>query len=147
MAFPSPCATYDDVNLVLRLYEMRREDRMRDARRWFIANCKVSTLDEQRDLCPPGSDEGDYFRMVVTYWDMAASFVARGVLHKEIFFESNREMLLVWERIKPIVEAYRGQTKDPEAWGNLEKVADDYQKWLEARGPECYPAFVKRVQG
>lgn len=139
------CATYDDVNLVLRLYETRREARMRDARRWFIQKCKVSSLEEQAELCPVGSDEAEFFRQVVTYWDMAASFVAAGVLQPELFFESNREMLLVWERIKGIAPAYREKTGDPEAWGNLEKVAERFQKWMESRGPDCYEAFVKRV--
>ena len=139
------CATYDDVNLVLRLYDLRREDRMREARRWFVRDCKVKTLAEQQKLCPPGSDESDYFRMVVTYWDMAASFVAQGVLHPDIFFESNREMLLVWVRISPFIAEYRESVGDPEAWGNLEKVADPFRKWLEARGPKTYESFLARV--
>ena len=141
------CATYDDVNIVMRLYEMRRESRMRDARRWFVQNFKAKTLDEQAKLCPVGSDENEYFRMVVTYWDMAASFVTAGVLQRDIFFDSNREMLLVWERLKPLVEEYRKKTEDPEAWGNMETVAGPFQEWMEARGPKCYSAFVKRVAG
>lgn len=143
----SSCATYDDVSLVLRLYELRRESRMREARRWFVQNCKVKSLKEQAALCPPGSDEGEYFRQVVTYWDMAASFVTAGVLQQELFFESNREMLLVWERIKPIAGEYREKTGDTQAWGNLEQVAEHYQEWMKKRGPKCYDAFVKRVTG
>jgi hypothetical protein len=49
-------ATYDDVNLVLRLYEMRREDRLREARKWFAGSFKVKTLEEFTALCPPGSE-------------------------------------------------------------------------------------------
>ena len=141
------CATYDDVNLVLRLYELRREERMRDARRWFVANFRATSLAEHKKLCPAGSDELEYFRMVVTYWDMAASFVAAGVLGREIFFESGREMLMVWERVRELTPAYREQTKDPQAWGNLEAVAEPFVAWLEARGPYCYSAFAERVGG
>lgn len=141
------CATYDDVNLILRLYELRREERMRDARRWFVRSFHASSLAEYKKLCPAGSDELEYFRMVVTYWDMAASFVAAGVLRQEVFFESNREMLLVWERVRELMPAYREQMKDPRAWGNLETVAQPFVEWVEARGPDCYSAFVERVRG
>ena len=51
-------------------------------------------LEEVNELCPLGSDESAYFRMVVSYWDMVASFIANGVLQREIFFESGRELLL-----------------------------------------------------
>ena len=44
--------TYDDANLILRLYEMRREERMRRARAWFTANFKVKTWDELQKLAP-----------------------------------------------------------------------------------------------
>jgi len=139
------CSTYDDVNLVLRLYEMRREKRMRDARRWFVANFRAKTLAEQKDLCPVGSDEAEFFRQVVTYWDMAASFITAGVLNRELFFESNREMLLVWERIKALMPELREVQKDPHVWSNIEKVAESYVDWLKARGPGCYEAFLERV--
>jgi hypothetical protein len=88
-------ATYDDANLVLRLYDMRREERLRKARAWFSAHFKVKTFDELTKLAPSGSDENAYYRMVITYWDMAASFITSGVLDKELFFQSNRELLLV----------------------------------------------------
>ena len=104
----SGCATYDDVSLVLRLYELRRESRMREARRWFMRNFKAKTLADQQKLCEPGSDEAEYFNMVVTYWDMAASFIVAGVLRRELFFESNRELLVVWQRIQGFVGEIRG---------------------------------------
>ena len=59
--------TYDDANLILRLYEMRREDRMRKARAWFTAHFKVKSWDELQKLAPGGSDENASYRMVVTY--------------------------------------------------------------------------------
>ena len=89
-------ATYEDVNLVLRLYELRREDRLRKARAWFGQSFKVRTLDEFNQLCPVGSDENAYFRMVVTYWEMTASFITSGVLNQNLFFQSGRELLFVW---------------------------------------------------
>ncbi len=141
------CATYDDVSLVLRLYEIRRETRMRDARRWFVKDCHATTLAELDTLCPPGSTENESLRMVTSYWDMACSFVAGGVLQPDIFFESNREALLVWERIRDIVPEIRGRFEDPKYLGNLEQVAEIYAEWLGKRGPKVYEAFSKRVRG
>ena len=91
--------TYGDANVVLRLYEMRREPRMRQARAWFTANCKVKSYEELLKLAPSGTDENASVRMVTSYWDLVASFMTSGVLHKELFFQSGRELLLVWERV------------------------------------------------
>src|SRR5471030_333157 len=91
-------ATIDDVNLILRLYEMRREPRMREARRWFVSSFKLKTYAEFPALCPAGSEENASFRMMITYYEMVASFITSGVLHAELFYQSGREMLLVWER-------------------------------------------------
>ena len=67
-------ATYDDVTLILQLYEMRREDRLREARKWFTGSFKVKSYDDFTALCPPGSEPNASYRMVTTYWEMVASF-------------------------------------------------------------------------
>ena len=141
------CATYDDVNLVLRLYDLRREERMREARAWFIADFHAKTLDELNEICPAGSEENASFRMVVTYWDMAASFITGGVLQQELFFESGRELLVVWERLRDLLPAYRESRTDPAAFANLEKVAKSYVEWVNERAPGSYDAFSKRIRG
>jgi hypothetical protein len=141
------CATYDDVSLVLRLYEIRRETRMREARRWFLKECNVKTIAELDALIPPGSTENESYRMVTSYWDMAASFITAGVLTPEIFFESGREILVVWERIRDFVPTIRERYEDPKAFSNLERVAELYIEWLDKRGPNVYSAFSKRIRG
>ncbi len=141
------CATYDDVNLVLRLYELRRESRMRDARRWFIKECKPKNLKDLDKLCPPGSTENESFRMVTTYWDMCCSFITGGVLEREIFFESNREALVIWERLRDVIPEIRERYQDPKHLGNLEEVAGQFEQWLGKRGPDVYEAFAKRIRG
>ena len=88
-------ATYDDVNLILRLYELRREDKMRAARNWFVANYKPKSMAEYQQLCPMGSEENAFARQVTSYWDMVSSFVASGVLNDELVFQNSRELLLV----------------------------------------------------
>jgi hypothetical protein len=134
-------ATYDDANLILKLYELRREETLRKARSWFVANFNVTSPEEMMQKHPPGSQENTNSRMVISYWDMAASFVTAGVLNQELFFQSNGELLVVWEKVRPLIDAFRQMTKNPHAWGNLETVGNAYIKHVESRGPEAYAAF------
>src|ERR1700730_13892593 len=96
-------ATYDDVNLILRLYELRREEKLRTARAWFSSNFKVKSLAEYTELCPKGTENNAYARQVMTYWEMVASFITSGVLNQGLFFQSGRELLFVWTRVQPIL--------------------------------------------
>ncbi len=100
MKHPVPQATFDDVTLLLRLYEMRRDDRMREARQWFAASFKPKTYEEFLSACPPGSEQNASYRMVTSYWEMVSSFVTAGVLNDELFFQSGRELLFCWERVR-----------------------------------------------
>lgn len=141
-----PCATYEDVNLILRLYEMRRETKLREARDWFAKSFKVKTLDEFNQLCGPGSDPNAYYRMVTSYWEMVASFITSGVLHQELFFEAGGELLFVWERIRDVLPALRQANKNPRNLKNLEKVAEAYIEWFNTNSPGAYEAFSQRVR-
>jgi hypothetical protein len=131
--------------LILRLYDLRREEKLRQAREWFVKSFHVSSIEELNTLCPMGSENNAYYRMVVSYWDMAASFVAGGVLQRDLFFESNRELLVVWERVRAVVPAMRESYKDPKSFHNLETVAEWYIDWLKQRGPGVYEAFAARI--
>ena len=142
-----PRPTYDDANLILRLYDMRREDRMRQARAWFTAKCKgVQSYDDLLKLAPAGSDENASYRMVVTYWDLVSSFIVTGILHKELFFQSGREMLLVWERVRDFLPSMREAYKDPNYLKNLETVGTEFAAYMKGHGEEAYDAFLKRVK-
>ena len=138
-------ATYDDANLLLRLYELRREEKLRAARDWFARNFHAGTLEEMQKLCPVGSQENAYIRMVTGYWDMAASFVTSGVLHQELFAQSSREMLFVWIRISDIIPAWREASKNPDIVKNMETVADAMIEEEKRRG--SYDAFRNMVRG
>ena len=116
-------ATHEDANLLLRLYEIRREERLRKAREWFAKNFQASTVEEFQKLCPIGSEENASFRMVVSYWDMAASFVTEGILHEKLFTQNSRELLFVWERIRDIVPTMREIFENANLSRNLEGVA------------------------
>ena len=139
-------ATYDDANLILKLYDMRREPRLREARKWFVASFKVKTYEELMALCPPGSEPNASYRMVVTYWELVATFITSGILHEELFFKSGRELALCWERVRDIVPEVRAQLKNPIEWKNLEIAAKAYAKWWNWQAPGAYDAFAKRIR-
>src|SRR5713226_1486692 len=137
MASPSKAerpATYDAANLLLRLYELRREEKLRQARDWFNKNFHPNNLEELSKICPQGSQEHAYFRMVSSYWEMAASFVTSGVLQRELFIQNSRELLFVWIRISDVVPALREAYKNPDFAGNLETLANAMIEQEKHRG-------------
>jgi hypothetical protein len=138
--------TYDDVNLLLKLYDMRREPRMREARRWFTGSFKAKSLDDFNALCPSGSEQHASYRMVTTYWDLVASFIASGVLNEDLFFQTGRELLFCWERVRDLLPHIRELYKNPIELRNLEAVAKVYIKWWNKQAPGAYEAFSKRVR-
>jgi hypothetical protein len=140
-------ATYDDANLLLRLYELRREEKMREARAWFIANFKPKTLADVMALCPPGSADNAKMRMVMTYWEMVASFVTSAVLNAELLFANNREMLAVWLRLERVLGEMRVAYKEPNYFKNLETVGKQFIDYLNKTSPGSVEAFTARVVG
>ena len=147
MTTGSPKPTYDDVKLIMKLYDLRREPRMREARKWFGSYFKAKTLEEFNALCPPGSEPNASYRMLTSYWEMVASFVTNGVLHQELFFEGNREFLFVWERIRDVVPELRTAFSNPIELKHLELISQAYIQWWSRQAPGAYEAFSKRVRG
>ena len=137
--------TYEDANLILRLYEERREDKMRAAREWFAQNFKFHTMEDFNRGCPPGSSMNAYARMIMSYWEMAASFVTSGVLNQELFFQSGGELLFVWVRVRDLIPSMRDAYKNPTIFLNMETVANAYIEWMNARSPEAFAAFSARI--
>ena len=125
---------------------MRREERLRAARAWFTGNFNASTFAEVIEKYPIGSDFSNaYFRMVSSYWDMAASFVLRGVLHDEMFFENSGEILIVWERMKLYIADLRKVRNNPLLLKNLEGGALRYIEWLNRNSPGAYEGILAMV--
>ena len=125
---------HHDAELLLRLYELRREEKLRLARGWLIGEFHADSMDDFQNRFPAGSKENEYFRMVVSYWDMAASIVEHGLINEELFFESNAELWITWSKVKPLASEGRTMYKNPHLWRNLEALAEKYEKWMEARG-------------
>jgi hypothetical protein len=127
--------THDQANLLLRLYELRREPRLREAREWYFDHFKPTSVEDAMKICPPGSKENASMRMVLSYWDMVTSMVNRGLIDDEFFFENTDEHWLVWERVKPVVPAMRTMFKNPNYHRNLEENVKRLDAWREKNAP------------
>jgi len=138
--------TYDEVNLMLSLYDMRSESRLRQARSWFLDHFHPLSPDEMMEKYAPGSDEYNNIRMVLSYWDMVASIVNRGLINDELFFESNGEIWVVWDRIRTIVPTWRSAFKNPTVFLNLEETCKRLEAWREKRAPGSNVAMRQMMQ-
>ena len=138
--------THEDANLILKLYELRREEKLRAARAWYISQFKVKSLEEFDALCPLGSEHNAYFRMVTTYWEMATSFVVNGILNQALFIQNSLEFLVVWERVKGILPALRERNNAPHQLKNLESCSDLAIDWLSHQGTGVYESFQARFR-
>jgi hypothetical protein len=104
---------------IMKLYELRREPVMRQARQWFDG-FYAENFQEILELFK--TEDERYFRMGLTYWDMAASFVNHGVIDEQMFSEIVGEHINVYAKIEPFVEDLRGLLKNPTALANLETL-------------------------
>jgi hypothetical protein len=134
------------VDVILKLYDLRREDRMRKARSWLFGY-KASNAAEHQAACPPGSDQDSYYRMVTSYWDMAASFVTSGAVNKELFLQSAGEALFVWEKTKGTIADSRKAFSNPNYLSNLEALAQALIDNMNKANPKTYETFAARVRG
>ncbi len=135
--------TNEQVNLLLRLYEDRREPRLREARDWYAANFHVKNQEEMMRVCPPGSQGNTYMRMVLGYWEMVASIVNRGLIDEDFFFENSGEQWVVWEQMKPVIGEVRAMFSSPKIFANLEDHAKRLEAWREKRNPGSNEAIRK----
>ena len=120
-----------DADLILKLYDMRREKTMREARDWFFRFNPQSPQDFMDVLL---SDKSGYYRMVVSYWEMACSFVNHGAIDAEMFGDANGEHLFVYAKLEPWLPALREAMGNPQMLSNLEKVVTetpDYKQRLQ----------------
>ncbi len=144
----SATATSADAQVIMQLYQLRRDDKMRQARNWFLATFKgIKSVDEFMKLAPFGSEENVYFRMVVSYWDMAAGFANAGAVNQDLYFRSSNEMLLVWLRAADMISELRKLRNNPLAYSDLEEGAKAMTEWMEARAPGAFEGFRKMVLG
>jgi len=136
-----PKVTHDQADLLLRLYEIRREPKMREARDWYFSKFHPATFEDIQKQAPMGSPESAFMRMVISYWDMAANMVNRGLIEESFFFETSGEQWMVWERIKSFVPQQRERSKNPHMYENLEKHVKKLEAWRKKRAPGSIEAM------
>lgn len=114
---------FESAELILKLYDLRREAKMREARNWIFSFNPTSADDFEKTMMDP--EVGGYLRMVTSYWDMAASLVAHGAIDAEMFNDTAGEHMMVYAKIEPFVAELREKWQEPKAFANLEKVILD----------------------
>ena len=112
-------ATQADADIILRLYDLRREPVMRDARKFMAFDFWPSSFEDLGKVFAGGGKEFAYFRQVTSYWDMAISFVARGALDPSLFLDNCNEMMFVYAKLKPFLPALR-ENMSPTFWKRVE---------------------------
>jgi hypothetical protein len=141
----------ESATLILKLFELRRDPALRDARAWFLRDFNPQTLEEA--LMIAGGPKNDWFRMVIGYWDMAASFVVHGAIDGDMFRAANTEMVATFAKIQPFIEDFRRISRIPEFAENIETVIrgqkggdermamlrDQFRKLQEAQGLSTSP--------
>ncbi len=133
--------TFEQGQLQLQIFEMRREERLRQARDWFFKNYHADTFEEAERIAPMGSEAGTFWMMVCSYWEQACAYLNHGLLHEDLFFETNGEFFGVWERIRPAIPEGRRKYANPGFLANLEKAANRYEAWMETRSPGTIAAM------
>jgi len=123
-----PRPTPDDVQLILRLYELRRDPEMRRARAFMLTDFNPKSWDEVRPHYLSGDEVDRHFRMATSYWEMVAAFVNKGLLNEDLFFDTHGEDMVVWKKVEPIIEGARKHIRVTWLW-NLEQVAKRHLAW------------------
>jgi hypothetical protein len=136
--------TTADAQLILQLYDLRREAEMRKARSWWAGEFFPQSADDVLKVAwAMGTQENAWFRQVAGYWGMAASFVLQGVLNEDLFLQPgfSGEMFLIYAKIHPFIKELRQKLNDPNAWLTIEKAAT-HTKW----GRNRLEFMIKRVE-
>jgi hypothetical protein len=111
----------EEASLILKLYELRREETLRKARNWYFREFHPQSLEDFTAVL--FSENSGYMRMVITYWDMAAALVNNGAISLQMFTDSNQEYVGVFSKIEPILGEIRANY-GPGFAVNFEKLID-----------------------
>ena len=113
----------ESADLILKLYDLRREKKMRKARDWMFSFNPTSADEYFQTMMDP--EVGGYLRMVTSYWDMAASLVNHGAIDADMFNDTAGEHIMVFAKVEPLLAELREKFENPDAFKHLEKVIYD----------------------
>ncbi len=128
----------EEAGLILKLYELRREDTMRKARDWYFREFNPQSMADFNTAI--FGEHSGHLRMVVTYWDMAAALVNTGAISLDMFTETNGEYIGVYAKIEPLLPEIRA-TMGPGFAMNIEKLID-----ASPNGRKQLTAFRERMK-
>lgn len=116
-------ATAQDAELIIKLYELRRDETMRKARNFVTYDFFPTSADDVKALFTNTEhpEWNHYFRQATSYWDMVAAMVNHGAINKDLFFDTNGEFFVVWAKIGDFVPELRNFF-GPQYMVNLEKL-------------------------
>ena len=114
---PTP---FESAQLNLQLFELRREPVLREARAWFLSEFNPESIDEVIRLV--GGERNASFRMVLGYWDMAASLVTSGAIDADAFRAAHTEMFGTFSKIQPFLAELRAKSGEPDFCKHVEAV-------------------------
>lgn len=113
----------ESADLLLKLYDLRREKKLRKARNWIFGFNPTSAEEYWQTMMDP--EVGAYLRMVTSYWDMAASLVNHGAIDAEMFNDTVGEHIMIFAKVQPFLAELREKFQNPNAFKHLEKVIMD----------------------
>jgi hypothetical protein len=138
----SQIATHNDADIILKLYDLRREEVLRKARHWVVSEFNPKTPEEFLAILQGGgSQENAYFRQVISYWEMAASLVVHGAVKSDLYLDSNGEGIMVFAKFYAFRETYTSKTGFP----FMRQTAQLIEKYPMAR--DRFNARLKMMQG
>jgi hypothetical protein len=126
----------NDALAILKLYELRSEALMRQARSWFFTQFNPQSGLEILALMQSGEKESAFYRMVSSHWEVAAALVNNGGIDEKMFLEANSEHLVVFVKLQPFVAEIRETIGEPDYLAQLEKLvmkAENVEHKLENR--------------
>lgn len=110
--------------LILKLYELRRETVMREARSYIGGEFLPASADELIAIVIAGGQHGAFVLQVYGYWDMVAAFVAHGALTPELVYDTCQEMYFQYAKIQPCLRDFRAKMNLPEWMINIERQVE-----------------------
>ena len=121
-----------DAELVLKLYELRRDEELRKARHWYISQFNPQSGKDLAGMLLSGPRSSAHYRMVVSYWDMCAALVLNDGVDEQMFLATNGELIMVYAKLQPHLEEARHLLGRPDYLKNLETVAHRFPNAEEA---------------
>jgi hypothetical protein len=110
---------HEDADLILKLYDLRREAVMREARNWLFTFNPTGIQDVMEVMM---GEHSGHFRMVISYWDMACAMVVNGAIDEELFNQTNGEHIFVYMKVAPVLQDIRAMFDNQDFLKHLETV-------------------------